>query len=762
MKFKIVVTLMLTTTSAFAQTKELPQLGNSPVKEVIAAMTLDEKINFIKGTGMKVSTGDGPIAGSVDGRVLGAAGVTYEIPRLGIPAIVVADGPAGLRIEPKREGDTNTYYATAFPVGTALASTWNTELVENVGKAMGSEVLEYGVDILLAPGINLQRNPLCGRNFEYYSEDPLLNGKIASAMVDGLQSNGIGVSVKHFAANNQETFRSSINANISQRALREIYLKGFEIAVKESKPWTIMSAYNKINGTYTSESYDLLTTILRDEWEYDGFVMTDWFGGRNYPNQVKAGNDLLMPGRPAEARKIRAALEDNTLTEAELDRNIERILNIILKTPTFKQYKYSNKPDLLGHAKIAREAATEGMVLLKNDDNSLPFKIGKIALLGNASYKTFVGGTGSGEVNKAYTIPFYDGLKNNGFNLSEELKDSYVMHVNNEEKSMPARVTILDAIKPVEERVITQSELAEMAKSSDIGILTIGRNAGEGADRSVDKDYYLNKTELNLIENASKAFHEQNKKLVIVLNIDAIVDVAGWQHWADAILVSWLPGQEAGNAIADVIKGNVNPSGHLAQTIPASYNSVPSATSFPGTPKGKEEQSDYSDGIYVGYRYYNSFDVKTAFEFGHGLSYTTFEFSNIKLSSTKFKGKLEVSLTITNTGKVAGKEVVQLYLSAPSLKIDKPTEELKAFVKTKLLKPREKQRVSFIINSSDLASFYTSESAWVAESGAYAVKIGASSKDIRLSKKFVLADEIVVEKVNDVMVPVVEFNEIVR
>jgi len=777
--FLLTASVLIPGMSALAQAeKSLPQLGKNSNKEIIAAMTLEEKAKLVVGNGFRMpgARPQGPTIGQTEEKVPGAAGTTFAIPRLGIPSIVVADGPAGLRIQPIRNHDSSkTYYATAFPVATLLASTWDTALVKKVGVAFGSEVHDYGVDILLAPALNIHRNPLGGRNFEYYSEDPLIAGRMTSAMVNGIESNGVGTSIKHYAANNQESNRNTVNTIISERALREIYLKGFEIAVKGSQPWTVMSSYNKINGTYASEEYDLQTTILRKEWGFKGFVMTDWFGGKNPVEQMKAGNDLLMPGSPQQSQRIIDAVNHDSLDVKILDENVNRILNIILQSPSFKNYKYSDKPDLKKDAEVSRMAAEEGMVLLKNDGSALPLKSQKkVALFGNTSYDIIAGGTGSGDVNKAYTISLLQGLANAGYAADDEVKQQYAAYLADYKTKHPKKnffEEFMNPTPPAPEFEANKDLINKKADESDVAIFTIGRNAGEGRDRKLENDYYLSDAEKQLVTNIADAFHAKNKKLIVVLNIGGVIEVTSWRDNADAILLAWQPGMEAGNAIADILSGKANPSGKLATTFPADYKDVPSAKNFPGKEHPEQATGNgfmrqvpaevtYEEGIYVGYRYYNTFNISPAYEFGYGLSYTNFDYSNLKLSSSSFSNKITATIAIKNTGKVAGKEAVQLYISAPAKTLDKPSEELKAFAKTKLLQPGESQTVSFDIDAADLSSFDTNRESWIAEAGTYSIKVGASSKNIKQTATFDLTKEIVTEKDNKVLVPQTEINEL--
>ena len=725
-----------------------PQLGKASIDKVMKAMTLEEKVHFVIGTGMAGVSGETAAVGSTDDLLPGAAGTTYAIPRLGIPAIVLADGPAGLRIKPTREGDENTYYCTHFPIGTLLASTWNQELVESVGQAMGEEVHEYGADVYLAPAINIHRNPLNGRNFEYYSEDPVVSGKIGAAYVRGVQKNDVGTSVKHFAFNNQETNRTSNDAIISPRAQREIYLKGFEIVVKESDPWTIMSSYNKINGTYTSQSRELITGILRDEWGFKGLVMTDWFGGDDGAAQIAAGNDMLQPGTDKQYEQIMTALKDGSLTEAELDVCVRRCLELVLRSPKMKGYEFSNKPDLKAHAQVTRESALEGMVLLENN-GVLPFKdVRNIAVYGCTSYAFIAGGTGSGDVNRAYTVSLLDGLKNAGYIVDDSKKEMIEKHIEEEKAAAMSGVEgSFAAFYPVprpSEIIPSASELKASAKANDIAIITFGRNSGEFFDRT-SADFSLNAGEKNLLNAVTAAFHAAGKKVVVVLNVGGVIETASWKDIPDAILLAWQAGQEGGNSVTDILSGKESPSGKLTMTFPVNLMDHASSANFPidaevdnpanflnrqpGTGRKDIDETRYEEGIYVGYRWFDKQNIPVSYPFGYGLSYTSFEYSEPAFSLED--GKVKVSVKIANSGSFAGKEAVQVYVSAPAGALDKPVKELKAFAKTRKLAPGESQVLELAFSADDMSSWDESKKGWVLDPGTYTILVGASSADIR-------------------------------
>jgi len=504
--------------------------------------------------------------------------------------------------------------------------------------------------------------------------------------------------------------------------------------------------------------------------------MSDWFGGKDAPAQIYAGNNLLMPGNPTQVKAIVEAVKSGKLSEAELDKNVEAVLNVLVHTLTAKSYDYPNKANLKTHAQLSRQAAAESMILLKNSDKALPIKKSgaTIALFGNHAYDLIAGGTGSGDVNKPYVVSLNEGLANAGYKLDDGLAQNYKGHLADYAAKHPKKSLMQELMNPTPfapEYKFDTGSIGQKADASDIAIIYIGRNAGEGNDRKVADDYDLTSLEKEMITSVSEAFHAKHKRVIAVLNIGGVIDVTSFRDKVDAILLAWQPGEEGGNAIADVLSGKVNPSGKLATTFPESYNDVPSAKNFPGKEfpekatqgvMGKVIPAEvtYQEGVYVGYRYFNTFKVKPAYAFGYGLSYTKFSYSKLALSNAAFNGKITATVTITNTGSVAGKEVAELYLSAPHKSIDKPSEELKGFAKTRVLKPGESQTLTFTLDKKSLASFNTAQSAWVADAGEYKVKVGASSEDIKLEKPFSLAKSITVEKVHKALVPQVKIEDL--
>lgn len=753
MKYKkMVLTVAVGALSVTMTAQTAPQLNANNIEEVIKAMTLEEKAQLLVGGGNDGFVGSGAMLGHQKKFVPGAAGTTVAIPRLGIPATVQCDGPAGVHIDAHREGDSRNYYATGFPVGTCLASTWNTDLVRKVGEAIGNETLEYGCDVVLGPGMNLHRNPLCGRNFEYYSEDPVVTGLMGTAFVLGVQSQGVGVSAKHFAVNSQESDRTRVDERLSQRALRELYLKGFEMMVRKSNPWTIMSAYNKVNGVYAQGNKDLLTNILRNDWGYKGIVETDWIGKREdlpVEQEVAAGNDLMMPGYPAQVKDIVNAVKSGKLDVNDVDRNVRRMLEYIVKTPRFKGYKYSGEPDLKAHAAITRQSSTEGMVLLKNNA-ALPIRgLKTVALFGVNSYDFMSGGLGSGAVNVGYSVDMVTGLKNIGVATTPQLTEIYQNYVKYAKAKLKAdknpMMWFLDQGQPkLDEIDITERCVANEEPKADAAIITIGRQAGEGMDRQINGEFNLSKTEQDMIFRVSDAFHANGKKVIVIINSGSVMETASWRDRVDAILVAWQPGIEGGNSVADILTGKVNPSGKLTMTWPIAATDHPSTANFAkeydmytyknmeGWGKGNIPGVDFSnheEDIYVGYRYFDTFKKDVAYPFGYGLSYTTFEMGK---PSVKANGKnIEVSVTVKNTGKVAGKQVAQVYVTAPKGAYEKPAKELKAFGKTRELKPGESQTLKMTLEKRDLASFDEANSQWKVDAGNYLFQVGTDVENIK-------------------------------
>ncbi len=720
------------------------------VHDVLSQMTLKEKIHLLKGTGMASTIGM-----TKPGGIPGAVGAIVPTPRLGIPTVHLSDGPAGLRIEPNRENDNKTYYCTAFPIATLLASSWNEALVYDVGNAMGKEAKAYGIDVILGPAANIHRHPLCGRNFEYFSEDPLLSGFMGASIVNGIQSNGIGTSVKHFVANNQETNRVLNDVIVSDRAMHEIYLKGFEHIVKRSQPWTIMSSYNKINGVYTSESEWLLTDILRNKWGFKGLVMTDWYGGRSPTSQISAGNDLLEPGTNRQWKALTKAANNGELSMDAIDKSVKRILGLVFKTKKMQNYRFNNSPDLKKHAIITRNSAAEGMVLLKNE-NSLPFtNKNNIALLGITSYEFIAGGTGSGDVNEAYTISLEEGFLNAGFKINKTAKQIVESH----RKVNPSgfiRPQGLDAIfTPFSPPEISYSsdQINDIVATSDVGVLTLGRNSGEGGDRVENDDFLLTKTEQEMIVKFTEAFHKRNKKIIVVLNIGGVIETASWKHLPDAILLAWQGGQEGGNSVVDILSGKITPSGKLPMTFPVNLSDHDSHKNFPKNPKmitieglvknlifppsetpkaekvKDEDYTFYDEDVFVGYRHFDTKDIAVSYPFGFGLSYTDFKYSPMKLKIED--DTINISLHIKNIGAFPGKEVVQFYTEKLNSTINRPSQELKSFTKTKLLKSGENDEISVKIPIKELSYWNETINDWSIEGGEYNIKAGGSSRNIR-------------------------------
>lgn len=769
-----IAALCMAVPAAQAQVK----LNAGNIDEVIGQMTLEEKVHMVIGCGM--SMGDGA-------KFPGTAGRTYDIPRLGIPSVYLADGPHRLAMAVKRDFDSKFYYATEFPSGTTVAATFDPQAAFLVGAALGEEVKDYGMDVLLAPGANLMRNVLCGRNHEYYSEDPVVTGKIAAGYINGVQSQGIGTCLKHFAVNNQETNRNNNDSRVAQRPLRELYLKGFEIAVKESQPWSIMTSYNKVNGKYTCEDVDLTENILRDEWGFKGMVMSDWNAGKDAVTSMKAGNDMLQPGQERQFKAILGAVQNGTLDKAVLDRNVKRILELVVKCRTFAGYEYANETDLKAHAQIDRTIGAEGIVLLDNR-NVLPLcNVKNVALYGTTSYDMVPAGMGFGSTGFGYyTVSLVEGMRNAGYTVDADLIKKYKKHLADEQKRLypngkpPFSLTPL---KRADEFVPTAEELSTQVKNNDVAILTLGRTSGEASDRRVE-EFYLKENEAALIKQVAEAYHTAGKKVIVVLNICSPVETASWKNIVDAVVCAFQPGQEVGNCVADVLTGKVNPSGHLPMTFAVKYGDSPSDANFPydyefkmpsfamgsgmnfeskkeeEKPKAPERNvdfTDYEEGIYVGYRYFDTFGKEVSYPFGHGLSYTTFSFEVV---SSAINGEdCEMKVAVKNTGERAGKESVQLYVKAPAGGLEKPAKELKAFAKTKLLKPGETEVVTLSWKLMDMASFNEKNSSWELAKGTYQWMAATSSADVRctVNQKVSKAQKV---KVHDAMKPPYEISEL--
>jgi beta-glucosidase len=630
---------------------------------------------------------------------------TAPVPRLGIPAITLSDGPHGLRRQPEagdHVGIGGSLPATCFPTAAALGSSFDPGLVRRVGEALGEEAVAQRVDVVLGPGINIKRSPLCGRNFEYFSEDPLVSGVLGAALVEGVQSQGVGASVKHYAANNQETDRLRVSADVDERTLREIYLPAFERVVQQARPWTVMCAYNKLNGTYASEHEWLLTRVLREEWGFDGLVVSDWGAVHDRVAALAAGLDLEMPPNLGVSdAAIVTAVRAGELDEGLLDRAVERVLALVDRAgarPAARDF------DAGAHHALARAAAAQCAVLLKNDGDVLPLKPGaSVAVIGEFARTPRYQGAGSSQVNPTRVDVPLDELRNAGVELA--FAAGYGGDGDPE-------------------------EAIAMAARADTVVLFLGLPAAdesEGFDRThID----LPADQVALVPRLAAA----NRRLVVVLANGSAVRLAGWDTHAAAILECWLGGQAAGGAIADLLTGATEPGGRLAETIPLRLEDNPAHLNFPG----EEGHVRYGEGIFVGYRGYDALDRPVSYPFGHGLSYTTFEYTDLYAESAG--ASVSVRCTVTNTGRRRGREVVQLYVGDPAAAVARPPRELKAFTKVEL-DPGQSETVSFALGARDLSYWSTTRADWQLEPGEFTVAVGASSRDLRLITSIDIAGE---------------------
>ena len=635
-----------------------------------------------------------------------------SIERLGIGSIMVTDGPHGLRkqvADSDQLGVFESVPATCFPPACATASSFDTALMREIGLALGEECQQENVGVLLGPGANIKRSPLCGRNFEYISEDPHLTGKIAAALINGIQENGVGTSLKHYAANSQEKARMTGDSVVDERALREIYLTGFETAVKESQPWTVMCSYNKLNGTYASENEWLLTKVLRDEWGFEGAVVTDWGATNDRVLGVKAGLDLEMPGNHGvNDAKIVDAVKAGTLSEVDLDKIVVRIVDLILKAQTGQRNNYTY--DAKTHHALGRRAAAESSVLLKNKDNILPLTDGKsVAVIGGFGKNPRYQGAGSSKINPLKVDNAFDTLATLGVDVS--FAEGYAPSGKPDETLLANAVTL--------------------AKEKDIALVFVGlpdEYESEGFDRST---LDMPKGHVSLVEAVAAA----NPNTVVILQLGAPI-VMPWADQVKGILVSYLGGQAAGSGCADVLTGKVVPGGKLAESWPLALEDTPCYAYYPGTGRTAE----YRESLFVGYRYYDTMQKPVAYPFGYGLSYTSFEYSNLKVTQTADTPQVKVSFVVTNTGNLAGAEVAQLYVGLPSSVLMRAKHELKGFCKV-FLKPGEQREITLTLNERDFSYYNVPAASWAVEGGEYLLEVGASSRDIHLSESITVGGD---------------------
>ncbi|EDR26283.1 thermostable beta-glucosidase B, putative [Entamoeba dispar SAW760] len=675
--------------------------------------------------------------------VWASGSMTYPITGIS-PPINLCDGPSGLRIGSK----LFIKNSTSFPSATCIAATFNKDMAMIEGEAIGSECVNKSIGVLLAPAINIQRHPLAGRNYECYSEDPLLAGEMGASYIIGVQKNGVAACVKHFVANNQETQREEINVEISQRALREIYVEAFRIAL-QGNPMTLMTSYNKVNGQYVGENEEM-KMLLREDLRYNGIIMTDWYACKDTVRMVLGGNNLIEPGKPSNYTELFEEIKKgNDKLMKEIDESVDRIIEFTNSIKPIKQ--------MIDYTNVALSVAEEGCVLLKNNQ-CLPIKeSSKICLIGSASYGPFAFGIGSGQSNPSRVISIKEGLLAQGMFIDKPVERIYSQHVYQQNKrSVDTYMGVFNLFKDYEELLFEKRWGIRCSQECDIAVFTIGRICGEFYDRTL-QSFFLQPNEINTIKCVSEIFHSVNKKVIIVLNIGGVIEIESWKDLVDGIIVCWINGEQCGNAVASILSGHTNPSGRLPTTFPITLNQ-PNLQSFPGDDLIKPTKVIYKEDIYVGYRYYTTFNQKCSYPFGYGLSYTQFEYSNFNVSVDLEHQLIHFTVTVTNTGTFEGKEVIQIYVSIPEDRLEHPSIELKAFGKTKLLFPNENQQLSFTRTFRDLSSFDTDSACWIIEKGVYTAFVSKDCLTHVLSKTFSITQTIIVKQSHLYAMPITQFN----
>ena len=642
---------------------------------------------------------------------------TRGMPKHGIPQIWLSDGPHGLR---KQAGESDhlglnpSVPATCFPTASAVANSWDAALGEEIGAALGEEAAAQEVSVLLGPGLNMKRNPLCGRSFEYFSEDPYLAGKLAAGYIRGIQSKGVAACPKHFAVNSQETRRMASDSIVDERTLREIYLTGFEIAVKEGHPRSIMSSYNLVNGTYANENKHLLMDILRGEWGFDGAVITDWGGSNDHALGVKNGSTLEMPAPGGDSvRELLAAVESGKISESDIDARLSELLPLVFDTKAALDAA-PREFDAAAHHALARRAAEESLVLLKNEGALLPLAAGtKVAVLGDFAKNPRYQGAGSSMVNSTQVDVLLDKLIDSAVNVI-----GYQQGFDRHGKPDAA----------------LQKSACELAAQADTVVLCMGLDEiaeSEGLDRS---NLHLAQNQVDLLQAVAAV----NPKIVVVLYSGSVVETP-WLHNCQALLYAALGGQAGAGAVADALTGKVNPCGKLAETWPLTYADIPSAADF----ATRRKTVEYREGLYIGYRYFTTAEKAVRFPFGYGMSYTTFAYSDLAADEQG------VSLTVSNTGSVAGTEIVQLYVAKKNGELFRPAKELKGFARVTLA-PGEKQRITIALDDKAFRFWNVKADRWEIEGGAYELLVGASVEDIRLCEKISVQGTATVHPYEDV------------